>query len=410
MAREHILDTIDPAVIGERLADARRARGLTQQQVAKALGVARTTVTAIEKGVRRPRASELVTLARLYGQQVGDLVRARRQEPDVSFVLHFRATGNRAEVIPEADRVADSQRFEEFCRWYVELEDLLGTPLPRRYPEEYDISHTPPERAAEEVASLERNRLGLGDGPIGDLWGVLEGDVGLRVFALPMRSKQIAEMFIYSETLGGCIAVNARHPEGRRRWSLVHGYAHFLVDRSKPRISTVSVGRRIPDNERFADAFGRYFLMPESGLVQRFHALRRAKPELTVADLLALSHQYRVSFQALVLRLEELDLIPEGTWRELNQRGFKPDQARKHLALTPHAPDPSFLPPRYELLAAQAFDQGLITEGQLARMLATDRVSARERISRLLLAERAENGEWRQAPLDLSVPVAGMAT
>jgi transcriptional regulator with XRE-family HTH domain len=46
----HVLGTIDPTVIGERLADARRARRLTQQQAAEALGVARTTVTAIEQG------------------------------------------------------------------------------------------------------------------------------------------------------------------------------------------------------------------------------------------------------------------------------------------------------------------------------------------------------------------------
>ena len=46
--------SVDPAVIGERLAVARRARGLTQQQAAEALGVGRTTITAMEKGERRP--------------------------------------------------------------------------------------------------------------------------------------------------------------------------------------------------------------------------------------------------------------------------------------------------------------------------------------------------------------------
>ena len=72
----HVLNTIDPTVIGERLADARRARRLTQQQAAEELGVARTTITAMEKGDRRPRASELVKLAQLYGRPVGDFVRA----------------------------------------------------------------------------------------------------------------------------------------------------------------------------------------------------------------------------------------------------------------------------------------------------------------------------------------------
>src|SRR5690242_11621819 len=72
----HILERIDPALLGERLAEARRARGLTQQEAAGEIDVARTTITAMEKGVRRPRPSELIALARLYGCQVGDFVRA----------------------------------------------------------------------------------------------------------------------------------------------------------------------------------------------------------------------------------------------------------------------------------------------------------------------------------------------
>src|SRR3954447_25927843 len=112
----HALRSIDPATIGERLAAARRARGLTQQDAAEALGVARTTITAMEKGDRRPRASELVKLAQLYGRPVGDFVRAdTASQPN--FVVQFRAV----RAAEEAGVNADIQRFEELCRWYVEL-------------------------------------------------------------------------------------------------------------------------------------------------------------------------------------------------------------------------------------------------------------------------------------------------
>ena len=80
--------------------------------------------------------------------------------------------------------------------------EMLGAPLPQRYPEVYDISGSSPEGAAEEVAASERNRLGLGDGPIDDLWGLLEGDVGLRAFAFPMKSSNIAGMFNYTSEYG----------------------------------------------------------------------------------------------------------------------------------------------------------------------------------------------------------------
>lgn len=79
--KTHLLHTIDPEILGKRLADARRARHLTAQQAANALGVARTTISAMEKGDRRPRAAELVRLAQFYGRPVGHFVQAEATLP-----------------------------------------------------------------------------------------------------------------------------------------------------------------------------------------------------------------------------------------------------------------------------------------------------------------------------------------
>src|SRR5437763_5987969 len=73
----NILDTIDIRVLGKELQQARTKRGLTQEEAAKSIGVARTTLTAIEKGERRIKAEELILLAQVYGLQVSDFVRPR---------------------------------------------------------------------------------------------------------------------------------------------------------------------------------------------------------------------------------------------------------------------------------------------------------------------------------------------
>lgn len=407
-----LLDTIDPTVIGERLADARRARRLTQQQAATALGVARTTITAIEGGVRPPRATELRTLAGLYGRQVGDLVRPDRDQPSPNFVVQFRTVRGPASAIPDDERDADSLRFEELCRWYVELEELVRAPLPRRYPDIYDISGTPPERAAEDVSTAERHRLGLGDGPIGDLWSILEADVGLRIFAIPMASHKIAGMFLFSEVYGGCIAVNANHPEEKQRSTIAHEYAHFLTnDRFKPEITIHAAYQRPPEGERFAEAFARNFLMPATGLSRRFHSLRRTKDEpLTSADVLTLSHLYRVSSQTMLWRLEELRLLPSGTWARLDSMRFKPNKARDMPHLPATEPEHQRLPLRYERLAAQAYQEGLLSEGQLARRLNMDRVGAARRVRQLTEESRlSKDGEWYVADLDLNAALVGDA-
>lgn len=406
----HVLDTIDPAAIGERLADARRARRLTQQEVAAALGLARTTVVAMEKGDRRPRAPELVRLAQLYGRPVGDFVRPRPERPSESFVVQFRAACGPTDVVPEAEQEADVRRFQALCEAYVELERLVAAPLPRRYPNPYDISGTPPERAADEVASSERLRLGLGDGPIGDPWSLLEADVGLRIFAFRFESRRIAGMFLYGEALGGCIAVNGNHPEEKRRLTLLHDYAHFLTDRYRPDIAVLQNARRAPEGERFAEAFARFFLLPTAGLTRRFQAMRRSKEgPVTPADLLALAHLFGVSFQALVWRLEELKLLPAGTWDKLRALGFKVRSAQALVGIPSLVPARGSLPLRYELLAVQAYASDLLSEGELARYLQTDRVGARRRVQELTEGTPFfDDGAWHQ--LDLGAALAGSAS
>src|SRR4051812_3243088 len=68
------LSPIDARALGARLRQAREDRGLTQDQVAQHLGVARTTVVAIEKGERRVRAEELVELSFLLGRRLSSLL------------------------------------------------------------------------------------------------------------------------------------------------------------------------------------------------------------------------------------------------------------------------------------------------------------------------------------------------
>lgn len=54
------------ARLGERLREAREYVGLTQDEVAKRLGVPRTALSNIEAGQRKVDALELITLAKLY--------------------------------------------------------------------------------------------------------------------------------------------------------------------------------------------------------------------------------------------------------------------------------------------------------------------------------------------------------
>ena len=399
---------LDPVVLGERLSDSRRERGMTQQEAGEAIGVARTTITAIEKGTRKPRPSELARLLLLYGRSVSDFAHSTEQRQSPPFLVQFRDTGR--SVDSEPYRIQAIQQFEQLCRWYRALELESGLREPTPLPPSYSLQSLTPVQAGDLLASAERSRLGLGDGPIADLWKLLESDLGFRIFSFPMAHTQIAGMFVLSGDLGVCVALNANHPVERQRWTLAHEYAHLLADRYKPEISVLGSRRRSSHSERIADAFAIEFLMPTTGIVRRFQALHHETGgRITPTELLQLSHLYGVSVQSMTHRLEDSNLIPPDSWDRLQAAGFKPRAAQRILGISSEKTGKSRFPARYVALCVQSFQAGELSEGQLARRLLSDRVEARRIVEETSSADiLQDDGEIRQLSLDLDLDlVAG---
>lgn len=370
---KNVLDNIDMQRLGELLQQARNKCGMTQEAAAKVINAARTTMVAIEKGERRLKPTELIKLARAYGRAVSDFV---QPSPLVQpFEVQFRAAYRRNEA-EQAQIEPVILRLEELCRHYLELEKIMEAPLPQNYPREYEVSGMPIEAAAESIAIAERQRLGLGDGPIPLLRDILEQTVGLRIFYLEMPSKY-SGLYSYDQQLGGCIAINANHPEERRRWSLAHEYLHFLAHRRQPVLDYEDQYQRKPESERLADTFPDYFLMPTSGLMRRFNDMYQTHGKFTPTNLFTLAHYYGVSIEALINRLEAMKLLPSGTWDRLRDRGLKVRKVQQELGLEEIPQRTDMIPIHYQHLAIEALDQGLITEGRFANFLNVDRLEAR---------------------------------
>lgn len=393
------LEAIDPRLLGSRIAEARKARGKTQEEVATELGCSRPTYIAIEKGERALKPDEITKLADFLGRRVHELVRPG--EPVVELQPHLRAV---AEKMREADRGELQVGIDELQRLavdYRELERLMNAPLRMNYPPE--VALTPRidvVQLAESVAIQERRRLGLGDQPVINVRGILEWEIGLRIFYWPLPSA-IAGMYAFAPDLGGCILVNRKHPAVRRRVSMLHEYGHLIVDRYKPGIDYLSFSGRKPANERFAETFALSFLMPASSVQQRFNEIVTSTGDFQVADLCRLSHFYFVSVEAMCLRLEQLGMTPKGVWQSLKEAGMAPQTAATLLALPSHPHTDQPYPERYKYLAVRAFEEGRISQGQLARFLRCDPVEAREIVAKCLTSIQVEDdGEEHALKLD----------
>ena len=85
---------IDPRILGQRIAEARKARGKTQEEVGEFLGYSRPTYIAIEKGDRPAKDDEILKLAPFLGRTVNELVRP--VEPVTDLQPHLRAVADKS--------------------------------------------------------------------------------------------------------------------------------------------------------------------------------------------------------------------------------------------------------------------------------------------------------------------------
>lgn len=362
-------------VLGQRLREARAAARLTQQVAAENLGLSRTTLVGIEKGDRNVSPNELVQLADLYGVSVNLLLNRRAASFDVAPLFRRSRSIRRDEAV--AAKTAKVLR-EAACL-YIDLEDRLGKPLQFFYPPEVTIlPNLDLSEQAEDLALDLRKRLGLGLGPIADVMGAVEIELGIRLFLLPLPSA-VSGAFAYTPAIGACIVINSHHPKERQAWTFAHELAHFLTERSTLDITWFEEsGDDTHYLERFADLFAGGLLLPAATIRRRFHEIRELEGRVSARQLVYLARAFKVSIEALTRRLEQLRLVPGGTYDALQRRGLG-GVVREVLGEPgPEMEDISRYLSRFALLAIEAHQRELLSESQLGEYLGIGRIEVRK--------------------------------
>lgn len=375
----------NPQILGRRLTNARKAAGVTQDEAAKLLGVARSTLVNIEQGSRLPKEVELFRLSERYGAALHMLL--RKEPPPEPLQVQFRAAP-RVGAKLDAKVEQKIEELQQLCDDYFELERLRKRIVQAINAPNYSIDGMPAARAGEDIAQTERNRLGLGDAPVLNVLETVENE-GVTVFQMPLPShvsglygnavqhKETKETEISLER--AVIVINVDHPADRRRWSAMHEYAHFLTRRHTAEVIIDFDAQITADNERFADAFASAFLMPASSVSRRYRELKQEHNMFMPPDLCLLAHFFAVSVDAMARRLESLGLIRQGSYLRMLDDGFRPLEAQQLLGLVPYEMDNRLLPLRFQLLAAEAFQAGDITEDEYAEFLRQDLLALRRR-------------------------------
>jgi Zn-dependent peptidase ImmA (M78 family) len=379
---------LSAAEVGRRLRLARENAGVNQEEAAMVIKLSRPTLVSIEKGTRRIRVEELQSLASHYGTSVNALL--RREAVHTDLIPRFRKLQD-----AEDNHTMEAARLlNDLVKAEVELENVLGIARRKNYPPERSIDTGDVLELAEQHAQELRDWLGLGSGPIADIFTTMEIDIGIRLYQRRLSSaSKVAGLFTFDDQVGACILLNANHPLERRIQTGTHELGHLVGTRRSPEVLEDG-GPFLSREERYASAFARAFLTPRDSFGKNFESLKAGKDRVTRPLVIMLAHQYHISREACVRRLEELDLVKKGTWDWFKANGGITDKHAFEVLgdaaiRRDPAKDESVRPVSYRicLMAHAAWKRELRSEGQLAELLKISRVRLREIIDQIELEE-----------------------
>jgi transcriptional regulator with XRE-family HTH domain len=295
-------------ILGIRLKRAREEINLSQGAFAKALGLSSEYISLLESGKRTPSFETLLKVAGYLKKDIAFFFEEKK--PVFEALLADRAADERARK--------EILRFRAFCEKYLQLEEQTG----RRLDLAPQYTHISPERLAEE----ERRRLGLGNEPIRDIFGLCEIN-GLRVVRHPFSEEsRISGIFVFDpERRAAFAAVNASEPPGLQAFIAAHEYAHYLRDRfESPIIDNLDVVvdeyvSLYPPREQFAQTFASLFLVPRSKLHELIEKDFRAR-SLGYEEVLFLKRYFGVSTRAMLRSLRSLGHLPDAKFEEYFKR------------------------------------------------------------------------------------------
>jgi Zn-dependent peptidase ImmA (M78 family)/DNA-binding Xre family transcriptional regulator len=310
------MNALDYHRLGASIQALRKARGLSQTELAKVIGLnSPRGISELENGKRELRGSEIrslcdrleCTLAELFGLEpdplqptAGACLRGEDKKSDEIIALVHRAQ-RQTKLIGEIEEVLEYQQSNQLPS------------LDKRYP----LDQTQ-ERAREQAIGLAgwaRNSLGIKEGPIENLEQKLEEFGAIwTTWSLP---EGVSGLTLRCTGRPFIILSSSEH-EQRQRFTLAHELAHVLVDAAEFAVLTRSYNgesgkrkRKVDYRELRANHFAGVFLMSEPSIRGFAEGRFELKEPISSEDILRLASHFHVSFQAAAKTLAHFNFI---TW------------------------------------------------------------------------------------------------
>ena len=389
----------------EKIKLVRKSRRISQQQVADAIGISRSTFYRIESGKSSFSTLMLADLAEFFSCPIDFLIGQNSVDKyDLVTLLYLTADS----LIGQSDANEMIGRVKNLISLYREgfiMKRELGLLAPPGLPsyENNQIqSLSDAINQGERAATHERHRLGIGQLPITDMPALIaRQDIWLSTVELPGT---VSGIFIDHPSTGMAIIVNSLQSYGNQRISYAHAYAHALFGKHQH----VTIFSREDSTELVkmrAKAFADAFLMPRESVADVAGSMNANKhlasqpvgtmPTFSVSDykfsnlpqyrhwhlscrdVVQFAIHFGASYQSVLFRLQNLGYVSKERAKRLHKyENYEIEQlVDQQMKGDENHPQENYrqttllqLQTEITILVIQAFLQNLITRGKLLEL------------------------------------------
>lgn len=307
-----------PDFNGEMFRLGRQFRGLTQRELADAIGAEPSTVSRVENCILQPTAELVERAAHVLKLPLEFF---RQPERPYGFPMSVHPMWRAKAAVPQ---YSVDQALAELNLRIMHVRRLLRSieyepvlPLP-----EFDVaSHN---GDVEEIAAKVRRAWLMPAGPVQNLMQWVER-AGCFVMLVDLPDAAMAGVTLRVPDMRPCIFLNRSMPADRMRYTLAHELGHLVMHRYPSE-----------NMEREANGFAAAFLMPANDIRPYF-----AGKKIDLVLLAALKPEWRVAMQSLLYRAGTLGYVSENQerwlWQQFNMKKMKMREPAE-LDLPPEQP------------------------------------------------------------------------
>ncbi len=297
-----------PNILGIRLRLSREELGLTQDALSKAVHLSAEFISLLELGKRAPSLETLKSLSDFFQENTSYFLEEKETLKEKLFELAEKDKSIKTGLM----------KFYDTCREFIELENALGL-----RPELAPLYST---ASAEDMACNERNRLGLGNEPIKNVFSLLERN-GLHIIRQSFsKESNISGIFVFFELEQAAFAFISNYFNSDHQvFIAAHEYFHYLKDRNITVIfdnHDVFVNEYVPlyhPREKLAFTFALNFLIPRKKVKDIIRLQFRSK-RLKFQDVLFLKRYFGVSTMVMLYALFDYDCLSAAKFKEFQKK------------------------------------------------------------------------------------------